>query len=116
MTRTLTIVLSGAVGIALGALSGRILFGGSAWNLILWAIIALAIGLFPTDRLTAVLAAGVYGYLLSAVFLYVANTSNTPVTQRVLFALTLALIGPLCSITLALLGRLLFPRITRRDS
>lgn len=114
MTRTVTVVLSGAVGIALGALSGRILFGGSAWNLIIWAIIAIAIGLLPTDRLTALLASGIYGYLLCAVFLYVANTSDTPVTQRVLFALALALVGPICSIALTLLTRLVSRQLVRR--
>ncbi|WP_426623679.1 hypothetical protein ACPPVW_13815 [Leifsonia sp. McL0607] len=114
MTRTLTVVLSGAVGIGIGALSGRILFGGSAANLIFWAIIAIAIGIIAADRLTALLASGVYGYLLSAVFLYVANTSNTPLTQRILFALALALIGPICSVALTLLARLLYLQVLRR--
>lgn len=113
MSRALTVFLSGAVGLGLGALSGRILFGGSAWNLILWAIIAIAIGLIATDQLTALLASGVYGYLLSAVFLYVANTSNTPIAQRVLFALVLALIGPVCSIALTLAARLIRLRARR---
>lgn len=116
MTRTLTVILSGAVGIGLGALSGRILFDGSAWNLILWAIIAISIGLLPIDRLTAVLASGVYSYLLCAVFLYVANTSHTPVTQRILFALVLAVVGPLCSIAVTLLTRLVRPRPVRATS
>lgn len=114
MTRTLTVVLGGAVGVALGALGGRILFGGSAWNVILWAIIAIAIGLVAVDGLTAVLASGVYGYLLSAVFLYVANTSTAPVTQRILFALALALVGPICSIALTLLSRLVSRQLVRR--
>ncbi|MCI0159395.1 hypothetical protein KNO15_22055 [Leifsonia shinshuensis] len=114
MSRTLTVILCGAIGIGLGALSGRILFGGSAWNLIPWAIVAIAIGLIPTNRLTALLASGIYGYLLVAVFLFAANTSNTPPAQRILFALTLALIGPLCSIALTLLTRLLRLRVLRR--
>lgn len=115
MSRTLTVVAGGAVWIGLGALSGRILFGGSAWNLIVWAIVAIGIGLLPTDRLTALLASGVYGYLLSAVFLYAANTSSTPVLQRILFALALALIGPLCSIALTALTRLVHrPSVRRR--
>lgn len=114
MTRTITVVLGGAVGIGLGALSGRILFGGSAWNLIVWAIIAIAIGLLRTDRLTALLASGVYGYLLCAVFLYAANTSHTPATQRILFALALGLVGPLCSIALTLLTRVMSRQIVRR--
>lgn len=113
MSRTLTVVISGLVGIGLGALSGRILFGGSAWNLIPWTIVALAIGLVAADRRTALLASGVYGYLLSAVFLYIANTSNTPMVQRFLFALMLALVGPVCAIALALLARLVAPRISR---
>jgi hypothetical protein len=114
MTRTLTIVIGGAVGIGLGALSGRILFSGSALNLILWAIVAIAIGFVADDLGTAVLASAVYGYLLSAAFLYVANTSSTPVAQRILFALALALIGPVCSVALTLLARLVDRRIVRR--
>ena len=114
MSRTLTVVISGVVGIGLGALSGRILFGGSAWNLIVWAIVASAIGFLVTDRLTALLASGVYGYLLCAVFLYVANTSSTPQTQRILFALALALIGPLCSIAFTLLTRVISRLLVRR--
>ncbi|GAA4141543.1 hypothetical protein [Leifsonia shinshuensis] len=114
MNRTLTVVVSGAVGIGLGALSGRILFGGSAWNLIPWAIVAIAIGLLATDRLTALLASGVYGYLLCAVFLYTANASNTPQAQRILFALVLGLVGPVCSIVLTLLARVISRQLVRR--
>jgi hypothetical protein len=65
--RILGIVISGLVGAGIGALSGRILFGGSAWNLIPWGIGAVAIGLIADDRRTALLAFGAYGYLLSAV-------------------------------------------------
>lgn len=115
MTRTLAVVVAAVVGIGVGALSGRILFGGSAWNLILWAVLAIGIGLLPTDRLTAVLASGAYGYLLSAVFLYTANTGSAPVAQRILFALALALLGPVCSIALTALTRLLYrPSVRRR--
>lgn len=114
MSRTLTVVVSGVVGIGLGALGGQILFGGSAWNLIVWAIVAIAIGLLPTDRLTALLASGVYGYLLCAVFLYTANTCGAPVAQRILFALALALVGPVCSIALTLLARVVSRQLRGR--
>lgn len=113
MTRVLTVVASGLVGVGLGAVSGRILFGGSAWNLIPWAIVAIVIGLIADDRRTALLASGIDGHLLSAVFLYVANTSNTPLAQRLLFALALALVGPICSIALTVLARLIYRRVVR---
>lgn len=116
MTRTLTVGISGAVGIGLGALSGRILFDGTVWNLIPWAIVAIAIGLIADHGRTALLASGVYGYLLVAVFLYAANTSNTPIAQRILFALVLALIGPVCSIALTVIARLIYLRAARRRS
>ena len=105
MTRILTAGIGGLVGAGLGALSGRILFGGSVWNLIPWAIVAVAIGLVVDDRRTALLASGSYGYLLSVVFLSVADTSSTPLAQRVLFALALGLAGPVCSIALTLIAR-----------
>ncbi|HEY4266586.1 MAG TPA: hypothetical protein VGM94_00200 [Galbitalea sp.] len=116
MTRLLTVVVSGVVGVGLGALSGRILFGGSAWNLIPWAIIAIAIGLVADDRRTALIASGIYGYLLCAVFLYVANTGTAPLTQRIVFALALGLIGPLCAIALTLISRIVYLRVLRRSS
>ncbi|MGN6198676.1 hypothetical protein [Humibacter sp.] len=107
MTRILTVVVSGAVGVGLGALSGRILFDGTAWNMIPWAIVAIAIGLVTDNRRTALLASGTYGYLLVAVFLYAANTGNTPVAQRILFALALGLVGPVCTIALTVITRLI---------
>lgn len=116
MTRSLTVVISGLVGVGLGALSGRILFDGSAWNLIPWAIVAVAIGLVADDRRTALLGSAIYGYLLSVAFLYVANTGDTPLAQRVLFALTLGLAGPVYSIAFTLIARLLRRRIRRQAS
>ena len=107
MTRILTLVISGAVGAGLGALSGRILFGGTAWNMIPWAIIAIAIGLLADNGRTVLLASGIYGYLLVAVFLYTANTGNTPFAGRILFALALGLVGPVCSIVLTVITRLI---------
>lgn len=116
MKSFLTIAISGVVGAGLGALSGRILFDGSAWNLIPWAVVAVAIGLVATGRRTALLASGIYGYLLTVVFLYAANTSNTPVAQRILFALALGVVGPICSIALTLITRLISLRLNRQRS
>lgn len=116
MTRVRTVVISGLVGVGLGAFSGRILFGGSAWDLIPWAVVAVAIGLIADDRSTALLASGIYGYLLSVVFLYVANTGDTPLAQRVLFALALGLAGPVYSIAFTLIARLLRRALGRRTS
>ncbi|GAB3614774.1 hypothetical protein [Humibacter ginsengisoli] len=114
MTRALTVVLSGVVGVALGAVSGRILFGGTAWNLIPWAIVAIAIGVVAGNLRTALLASAIYGYLLVAAFLYAANTGDTPFAGRILFALTLALVGPVFSIGLTVIARLVYLRIGRR--
>lgn len=114
MTRTATVVASGGIGAALGALSGRILFGGSAWNLIPWAGIALAIGIIADGRRAALLASGIYGYLLSAVFLFVADTSSNPVAQRILYASVLGLAGPVCSIVLTLIAHTIRVRAIRR--
>lgn len=116
MTRSLTVVISGLAGVGLGALSGRILFDGSAWNLIPWAIVAVAIGLIADDRRTALVASAIYGYLLSVAFLYVANTGDTPFIQRVLFALALGLAGPVYSIAFTLIARLLRRALGRRTS
>ena len=107
MTRILTIVISGAVGVGLGALSGRILFDGSAWNMVPWAIVAITIGLVADNGRTALLASGIYGYLLVVVFLFAANTGDTPFAQRALFALALGLVGPVCSIALTVITRLI---------
>jgi hypothetical protein len=113
--RALTVSISGLVGAGLGALSGRLLFGGSAWNLIPWAIGSIVIGVID-DRRTALLASGIYGYLLTVAFLYTANTGNAPLAQRVGFALVLGLIGPIGSIILTIIGRLIFVRLRRRGS
>ena len=111
--RVLIVAGSALVGIGLGALSGRILFGGTAWNMIPWAIAALAIGVVARELRTALLASALYGYLLVAVFLLVANAGSAPVWQRILFAAALGLVGPVCAIPLALLARAVSARFRR---
>jgi len=101
----LGVAISALVGIGLGALSGQILFGGSAWNVIPWAAVACAIGIVMRRLGAAVAASVVYGYLLVAVFLFAANTSSTALVQRVLFSLALGLVGPVCSIPITLVTR-----------
>lgn len=114
--RVLVVVVSGLVGPGLGALSGRILFGGTAWNLTPWAIAAIAIGVVARELRTALLASACYGYLLVAAFLLVANTGNAPLGQRILFAAGLALVGPVCAIPLAVVTRAIAVRTRRRPS
>ncbi|CAN5148527.1 hypothetical protein BH11ACT3_BH11ACT3_21820 [soil metagenome] len=112
-TRAVTIGLSTLIGIGLGALSGRILFGGSVWNLIPWAVVAMVIGLVAQSLGSAALASGGYGYSLVAMFLFVANAGDQSFGERTLFAVALALVGPVCSIPLSLTALLLRRRARR---
>lgn len=112
----LVVAVGGLVGIGLGALSGSILFGGSAWNLIPWAVGAVAIGLVARGVGTTVLASACYGYLLTAAFLFAANQGSAPLGQRILFTVLLALIGPVCAIPIAVLTRLIVVRTAGRKT
>jgi hypothetical protein len=102
-----------AGGVALGALSGRILFGGSVWILIPWAAAVMVLGLLvrPIGRLTV--AAALTGYALVALFLITAYVGNDPLANRALFIGLLALIGPCCAIPLALLTLLVARRFRK---
>jgi len=111
--RILVVAASALVGLGLGALSGRILFNGTVWNLIPWGIAALAIGVVARGWRTALLASACYGYLLVAAFLYVANAGNVALWQRILFAAALALIGPVCAIPLTAVARAISGRFRR---
>ncbi|MDL9977961.1 hypothetical protein [Microbacterium candidum] len=114
-SRAAFVLVSAAVGAGLGALSGQILFGGTAWTLIPWALGAIAIGIFANRMGTAILASGLYGYLLVALFLLTANTSHTALLPRILFALGLAFVGPVCAIPAAVVARLITKRVRSRS-
>lgn len=114
-SRVALVVVSAAVGAGLGALSGRILFGGTAWVLIPWALGAIAIGILADRMGTAILASALYGYLLVAMFLLTANTSHTALLPRLLFAFGLALVGPVCAIPAAVIARLIMKRVRSRS-
>jgi hypothetical protein len=113
--RVLIVAAGALVGIGLGALSGRILFGGSAWNLIPWALVAIAIGLVARDLRTAVVASAVYGYLLCAAFLFVANAGDVSLGQKIGFALALGVVGLVCAVALAV-PTFLISRRARRST
>jgi hypothetical protein len=100
--RGAAVAIAAVAGLMLGTFSGSFLFGGSAWNLIPWALGAIAIGFLARGFGTVALASGVYGYLLTAAFLFTANSGGGSLGQHALFALALGLVGPVCAIPLAL--------------
>lgn len=93
--------------IAMGFISGRLLFDGSALNTIPWGILALLTGFIVIDKRRALALGGIFGFVVSYSFLWFNNTDIKSLDQvLVLIALVIlpALFGLLCGTAMAWLG------------
>ena len=98
------LIIAGIVGIILGFAGSRFLFVGSFLSLVPWTIVGLLLGLWSANTKDALLNGGVYGFLLSFVFLLAGYTGSESVLTRLPFFIGLGIFGAICGLVLALLG------------
>ena len=96
-------ILSGAV---LAYLSARVLLQGSWLNLIPWAVAGLIVGTFCATRKQALVAGGLFGFVLTACFMIFGfQGTSSQVPGLTFFTTILAVIGAGCGMMLTLIGR-----------
>jgi hypothetical protein len=101
--------LAGIVVVALvmAWISAKLLFNGSAWNVVPWGILAAATAYFAASRREAWGLGALFGFVVSYAFLWFDNTS-TLTASKVLVLVPLivlpALFGALCGFLAAWLG------------
>lgn len=108
MKKLLVVALVGAV---LGGIVSKYLFVGSYLNLVLWGIVGIAIGGGSESRKAAMRDGGVYGFVLSFVFMLVGYQGKAPVLSRIPFFTALGLVGMICGVTLGLIGKMILQKI-----
>lgn len=100
------VVVIGAA-VAMGLLSAKVLFDGSALNVVPWGILAFATAFLASSRREAWLYGGLFGFVVSYGFLWFDNTDpNRWSKVAVLIPLIVvpALFGALCGFLAAWLG------------
>lgn len=114
-SRSLLVAL---VAIAMGFISGRLLFNGSVLNIIPWGVLALLTAFIALNKRQALTLGGVFGFVVSYSFLWFNNTDIKSLGQvLVLVALVVlpALFGSLCGMALAWLGWIIRSTLRRRN-
>ena len=113
MLKTITAMIVGAL---LGLIGARYLFVGSALSLILWGIAGFLIGYWSDTRRQSILNGGLYGFVLSFVFLLSGYTGSEPVNSRFPFFALLGLFGAICGLIWGWIGFFLKSKSARRKS
>ena len=90
-----------ALGAALGLAGAHATFLGW-WTLVPWGLGALALGYAFRQRPLAV--AGIYGFVLSFMFMVGVYRGARPLVSRAPFFAVLGLVGASCSVLIALAG------------
>lgn len=96
-----------AVAIIMALLSAKVLFNGSAWNVVPWGILAFATAFLARSRREAWVFGALFGFVVSYAFLWFDNTgTKTLITVLILIPLIIlpALFGALCGALAAWLG------------
>jgi hypothetical protein len=97
----------------LGVLGARYLLVGSGWSLLPWGLVAVLAGISADSRRQAALDGGLYGFVLSLVFMIAGYAGEAPLAGRLPFFALLGLFGAACAAVLSLAGRLARTRIHR---
>jgi hypothetical protein len=103
-TNFVSIIVSIIVGGAIGFV------GGSAWVLILWAIVGLAIGAFAASKKAAMVNGAVYGFVLSYIFMIASYSGKASLSTKLLPFLLFGIFGATCGLVLALVGAVIAMR------
>lgn len=90
------------LGAVLGAVGARLLWVGSGWSLLPWALAGIAIGW--TSRGHAWQDGATFGFALAFTFMMLGYAGDESLLTRVPAFLVLGLVGACCGAILALLG------------
>ena len=113
MLKTITAMIVGAL---LGVIGSRYLFVGSALSLIPWGIAGCLIGIWSDTRRQSILNGGLYGFVLSFVFMLSGYAGSEPVISRFPFFALLGLFGAVCGLILGWIGFFLKSKFAQRKS
>ena len=105
MKRYTAAIIAGVVGIACGLVSHTYLLEGKWFNLIVWAIAGIVLGLFVLGRRQIVVVGVVYGIFLSVTFL-LSDFQGTPGNLPGFLVLTLLLsvVGAVAGVVTVFIG------------
>jgi hypothetical protein len=92
------------LGAVLGGLLAKFIFDGSAWNLILWAVTGIGIGIFARSKKEAGVSGALYGFVLSFLFMVRGYQGTAPLVTRFAPFAVLGLFGAVCGTVLGLIG------------
>jgi hypothetical protein len=107
-------IVSAFVGAVLGIIGARYLFVGSALSLIPWGAAGLLIGLWTNRPLQALGDGGLYGFVLSFVFMASGYSGSAALITRLPFFAILGLVGAICGAGLACGAWFLKSRILKK--
>jgi Ni/Fe-hydrogenase subunit HybB-like protein len=105
--------------IVMAFLSAKLLFNGTAWNVLPWGILALATAYLASNRREAWAFGGLFGFVVSYAFLWFDNTDTKTLSRvAVLIAVIFvpALFGALCGFLAAWLGWIIRQAVKPRRS
>lgn len=111
--RTAILGLVGAVGVLLGLMGARFVFVNSGLSLIPWGFASVLIGLLATSRKRALIDAAVFGFALAFSFMAFSYDGDDGVVSVIAPFCLLGLVGSVCAVVLAVVGRAIRGRATR---
>lgn len=101
------IILAAFLGFILAIIASKMLFVGSGMTLIPWGLVGLAMGIYAKSTKEAVINGGIYGFVLSFMFMIIGYTGIQPLVTRLPFFAVLGIFGALCGIFLGFTGHFL---------
>ena len=101
------LLVAALIGALLGGIISKYLFVGSFLNLVLWGVVGIAIGWWSNSKKQSILNVGVYGFVLSFIFMFVGYAGAAPIITRIPFFAVLGLVGMICGIGLGFIGSLI---------
>lgn len=102
------------IGVVLGIVGSRIILVGSAWSLLVWGVIGLALGWWAVRMSRALLNGAAYGFSLAFAFMLAGYSGTAPILMRVFPFALIGLVGAVCGLALALGGTLARRVMVRR--
>lgn len=92
------------LGAVLGGLLAKVIFNGSAWNLIPWGVTGIGLGIFARSKKEAGISGALYGFVLSFIFMVRGYEGAAPIITRFPPFAVLGLFGAVCGSMLGLMG------------
>ncbi|MCU6480652.1 MULTISPECIES: hypothetical protein [Arthrobacter] len=108
-------ILAAALGALLGLIGARYIFVGSALSLVPWGLAALIIGLLSKTWATAASRSALFGFCLAGTFMLAGYQGTVPVTNHLIPFAIIGLVGALCAIAGATVGRLVRTKVRARS-